>query len=298
MLGCTHDTIADLVRTACSSSCAITCFRVGTINTTLTAVAFLSEVARRSRPIACFRNSTHARGNAHLQDDWDHVNGISVSPKEAFNIIKLWLSGPRVFEERGRSGCPPSPGENTGRHVHSLPPTSPTGATIAVALHIVDAALLRATYVDANLVDGRRFLPGAATSSRSGSVPCRHYPGAPPRCQALQRGRSDSSGLSISRRWRGRLPRCLRRLADLHHLLIDFLELCSPSSCVPDLLSDQVPQSLDERAVRGLLSLLFYCSVSRLLYSMRRFMAITGKMPGRQPQRRSLTSECPACTNH
>jgi hypothetical protein len=38
-------------------------------------------------------------GETLVGDDWDHVNGISVSPKKAFNIIKLWLSGPDAFEK-------------------------------------------------------------------------------------------------------------------------------------------------------------------------------------------------------
>jgi hypothetical protein len=38
-------------------------------------------------------------GETLTDDNWDHINGISVSPKRGFNIIKLWLSGPRVFED-------------------------------------------------------------------------------------------------------------------------------------------------------------------------------------------------------
>jgi hypothetical protein len=54
-----------------------------------------------------FRDISHRMlGETLVGDDWDHVNGVSVSPKKAFNIIKLWLSGPAAFES-GSLWLPP-----------------------------------------------------------------------------------------------------------------------------------------------------------------------------------------------
>ena len=60
----------------------------------------VSIKVRHSDTPAVFRDLVNRMLGETLVDgaEWDHVNGISVSPKKEFNIIKLWLSGPDVFD--------------------------------------------------------------------------------------------------------------------------------------------------------------------------------------------------------